>query len=264
ELQSFTGSDNQLWKLIQNGNYYGIVSKCSGDKSGFDVFDWSTENGGNINQWEYWGGDCQLWKITPVYPMVNNGKYTLRNVNSGLYVSDKSNNAVQSSAHKWTIKSTGDGAYTIQSEDGKALTVEKGSSENGANVSLETYTGNSSQKFMLKTNKDGSYSLMSVVSGGKSCVDVYEISMADGANLNQWEYWGGDGQKFVIEPSSTEKKTVIGDVNADGDFNISDLIMMQKFLLGNGTLTDWKTGDLCKDEKIDVFDMIMMRKLIIK
>ncbi len=264
ELQSFTGADNQLWKFVQNGSYYGIVSKCSGYKTVLDVFDWSTENGGNINQWEYWGGDCQLWKITPVYPMVNDGEYTLKNVNSGLFIADENGNAVQSSAQNWTIKSVGDGTYTVQSDDGKALTVENGSSENGANISLETYTGSSSQKFTLKANRDGSYSLMSVVSDGKACVDVYEISAEDGANLNQWEYWGGDGQKFIIEPASTEKKTVVGDVNADGEFAIADLVTMQKFLLGKGTLADWKAGDLCEDERIDGFDMVAMRKLIIE
>lgn len=104
---------------------------------------------------------------------------------------------------------------------------------------------------------------MSVVSDGKACIDVFEISTEDGANLNQWEYWGGDSQKFIIEPSSTEKKTVIGDVNADGKFTIADILMMQKFLLGSGNLTDWKAGDLCEDERIDVFDMVMMRNLII-
>lgn len=263
ELQSFTGTDNQLWKLVQNGSYYGIVSKCSEDKSGLDVFEWSTENGGNINQWEYWGGDCQLWKISPVYPMVNDGEYTLRNVNSGLYISDKNGNAVQSAVQNWTIKLTDDGAYSIRSADGKALTVENASSENGANVSLEPYSGNDSQKFTLKANRDGSYSLMSVVSDEKACVDVFEISTEDGSNLNQWEYWGGDGQKFIIEPVSAEKKTVIGDVNSDGEFTIADLVTMQKFILGSGTLIDWKAGDLCEDERIDVFDMVMMRKLIV-
>lgn len=262
ELQSFTGADNQLWKLVQNGSYYGIVSKCSGDKSGLDVFDWSTENGGNINQWEYWGGDCQLWKITPVYPAVNDGEYTLRNVNSGLFIADKNGNAVQSAAQKWTIKAVGDGSYTVQSADGRTLTVENGSAENGANISLEAYSGSSSQKFTIKANRDGSYALLSVVSGGTACVDVYEISSEDDANLNQWEYWGGDGQKFVIEPASAEKKAVIGDVNADGDFTVADLVMMQKFLLGGGSLTDWKAGDLCTDGRIDAFDMIAMRKLI--
>ena len=56
---------------------------------------------------------------------------------------------------------------------------------------------------------------------------------------------------------------VIGDVNADGSFNVADLVMMQKFLLGAGTLTDWKAGDLCPDERIDAYDMVMMRKLIV-
>lgn len=57
---------------------------------------------------------------------------------------------------------------------------------------------------------------------------------------------------------------VIGDVNADGKFSVVDLVMMQKFLLNNGELTDWKAGDLCSDERIDVFDMVMMRQLILK
>lgn len=57
---------------------------------------------------------------------------------------------------------------------------------------------------------------------------------------------------------------VIGDVNADGKFSVADLVMMQKFLLNNGELTDWKAGDLCSDERIDVFDMVMMRQLILK
>ena len=53
-------------------------------------------------------------------------------------------------------------------------------------------------------------------------------------------------------------------VNADGKFSVTDLVMMQKFLLNNGELTDWKAGDLCSDEIIDVFDMVMMRQLILK
>lgn len=59
-----------------------------------------------------------------------------------------------------------------------------------------------------------------------------------------------------------EDTSVRGDVNADGKFDISDLVMMQKFLLGNGTLTDWKAGDLCMNGKIDVFDLVAMRRLI--
>ena len=60
--------------------------------------------------------------------------------------------------------------------------------------------------------------------------------------------------------------TVIGDVNADGKFTVSDLVMLQKWLLGypNATLTDWKAGDLCEDGKINVFDLCMMRCELLK
>ncbi|MDE6833132.1 MAG: RICIN domain-containing protein [Ruminococcus sp.] len=262
ELQTFTGADNQLWKLVQDGNYYGIVSKCSADKSGLDVFDWSEENGGNINQWEYWGGECQLWKITPVYPNVNDGKYTIRNVNSGLYIAGKDGNAIQSSSGVWNIKSDSNGLYTIQSGDGKLLTVSEGKAENGTNISLESPDNKDSQKFTIKANKDGSYSLMSIVSGNKSCIDVFEISTEDGANLNQWEYWGGDGQKFIIEPSGI----VLGDVNADGTFNIADALLLQKWILGvsDTKLVDWKAGDLHADGKLDIFDLCLMKRMLKK
>lgn len=262
ELQAYNGADNQLWKLKKNGASYGIVSKCSGDTAGLDVYDWSEENGGNINQWNYWGGDCQLWEIEPVHPMVNSGKYTVRNLNSGLFISESDGNAVQSAEMTWTFKRLDDGKYTVQSADGRALTVENGSADNGANIILADYSGNDSQKFTLQCNKDGSYTLLSVVSDGKSCADVYEVSTDDGANICQWEYWGGNGQKFVLEPAP-EEKTIKGDVNADGEFNVSDVVMMQKFLLGIGSLNDWKAGNFVDDDVINVFDMVLMKRLLI-
>lgn len=265
ELQTYSGADNQLWKLKKNGASYGIVSKCSGDTAGLDVYDWSEENGGNINQWNYWGGDCQLWEIEPVHPMVNSGKYTVRNLNSGLFISESDGNAVQSTEMAWTFTRLDDGKYTVQSADGRALTVENGSADNGANIILKDYSGDDSQKFTLQCNKDASYTLLSVVSDGKACADIYEVSTDDGANICQWEYWGGDGQKFVLEPAP-EEKTITGDVNADRKFNVSDVVMMQKWLLAVPyiTLADWKAGDLCEDDIINVFDLCLMRRMLIE
>jgi arabinan endo-1,5-alpha-L-arabinosidase len=263
ELQAYIGADNQLWKLKKDGTSYGIVSKCSGDTAGLDVYDWSEENGGNINQWNYWGGDCQLWEIEPVHPMVNSGKYTVRNLNSGLFISENSGNAVQSSEMVWTFTLLDDGKYIVQSSDGRALTVENGSADNGANIALDNYSGDDSQKFILQCNKDGSYTLLSVVSDGKACADIYEVSTEDGANICQWEYWGGDGQKFILEPAMNEK-AITGDVNADGKFNVSDAVMMQKWLICAGDLTNWTAGDLNKDNIINVFDLCLMKRMLIE
>lgn len=69
----------------------------------------------------------------------------------------------------------------------------------------------------------------------------------------------------IIEPAASASKSIIGDVNADGQFNAADLVTLQKWLLAvpNVTLANWKAGDLCEDGRIDVFDLIMMRKLIV-
>lgn len=266
ELQEYKGTDNQLFSLIKSGNYYGILSKCSDGKGGLDVFEWSTENGGNVNQFVYNEYDCQLWKIEAVHSAISSGYYTMRNLNSGLYIAEKSESAVQSSALTWNIAKQQDGTYTIQTADGKALTVENNSADDGADIVLAEYTGDKSQKFNILCNKDGTYSLLTASSDKARCADVFEISTSDGANICQWEYWGGDGQKFILEAAEEVKapEKIIGDVNADESFTVADLVMLEKCLLGTGTLTDWQAGDLYNDGNIDVFDMIEMRKEIIK
>jgi arabinan endo-1,5-alpha-L-arabinosidase len=191
--------------------------------------------------------------VVPV--VIEEGKYSLKNVNSRLYIAESNGNVIQSSKQIWNIISTGEGEYSITDNSGNAITVENGSAEDGADIRVSSYTGDSSQRFRLKDNRNGSYSFMSVVSGGTRCIDVYNISVDDGANICQWEYWNGTGQQFILE----QEEDITGDVNADGVFNIADLVMMQNYLLGNGTLTDWRSGDLCADEIINVIDLCMMR-----
>ena len=53
-----------------------------------------------------------------------------------------------------------------------------------------------------------------------------------------------------------------GDVNADGKFDIADIVTLQKWLLAvpGVQLADWKAADLYADGKVDVFDLCMMRQ----
>ncbi|MCM1228161.1 MAG: RICIN domain-containing protein [Clostridium sp.] len=263
ELQTYTGTDNQLFKIIQDGAFCGIVSKCSGNTAGLDVYDWSTENVGVIKQWNYWGGACQMWKLTPVCPEVTDGTYTIKNLNSGRFISAIDENAVQGDEEKWTFTKQDDGTYTIQSSNGMFLTVD-GSFEDGTNIILAKATGDKSQRFTIYCNADGSYALLSAVSDNKSCADVYGISLEDGANICQWNYWGGVGQKFILEPTVSENKTIRGDVNADGAFNVSDAVMLQKWIVNDGEIIDFKAGDLYEDGILNVFDLCLMKRELIK
>ncbi|MGN0630719.1 MAG: dockerin type I domain-containing protein, partial [Ruminococcus sp.] len=131
-------------------------------------------------------------------------------------------------------------------------------------IILAQANGSDSQKFTIICSKDGSYSLLSVVSGGLSCADVYNISTIDGANICQWNYWGGDGQKFILEPAESAPEKVIGDVNADGIFSILDAVMMQKYLHGLENLTDMEAGELTGDGRINILDLSVMKDMLIK
>lgn len=73
-------------------------------------------------------------------------------------------------------------------------------------------------------------------------------------------------RKNGLDSIWNEYRKVKGDVNSDGVFNTSDLVIMQKYLLAvpDAALADWKSGDLCEDEIIDVFDLCMMKKLLIQ
>ena len=55
------------------------------------------------------------------------------------------------------------------------------------------------------------------------------------------------------------------DLNLDRQFNIADVVMLQKQLLGNQLyeLTNWRAADICKDGVVDVFDLVLMKKALL-
>lgn len=70
----------------------------------------------------------------------------------------------------------------------------------------------------------------------------------------------------VICNSYNQEDTLLGDINADGSFNIADIVMLQKWLLGvsDVTLPNWKAGDLCEDGKLNVLDLCMMKRKLVE
>lgn len=60
----------------------------------------------------------------------------------------------------------------------------------------------------------------------------------------------------------SHKSSVQGDVNADGVFDVSDVVLLQKWLLGipDAKLTDWKTADFCEDDTLNVLDLCRMKQ----
>lgn len=59
------------------------------------------------------------------------------------------------------------------------------------------------------------------------------------------------------------EETLRGDVNADGTFSIADIVMLQKWLVQNGSILDWKAGDLNEDHQLNSADLIQMKRMLL-
>lgn len=81
---------------------------------------------------------------------------------------------------------------------------------------------------------------------------------------NGYGYVDSKWISFIIY-ASEEEMIYNGDCNGDGEFNVSDVVLLQKWLLAvpDTHFSDWKAADLCKDDKLDVFDLCMMKRKLI-
>ena len=79
---------------------------------------------------------------------------------------------------------------------------------------------------------------------------------------------------IFTEPSTEEQLPPLsgmftlpdGDVNSDGILGISDVVMLQKWLLAvpDAKINNWKAADLNYDGYLDVFDLCLLKKELIK
>ena len=152
---------------------------------------------------------------TPSYSsdIIDGQIYTIKNVNSGLYLSVEGANAAngsnveQSSANGTQIQfravAAGDGCYYLVSQlgDGKsyALDVSGRHTDDETNIEIYEFNKGDNQKFMINKNADGTYSILTKITDGKSALDVNGKSRDNGANVQQYTYKGSDNQKWYFE-----------------------------------------------------------------
>ena len=59
---------------------------------------------------------------------------------------------------------------------------------------------------------------------------------------------------------------VPGDVDSNGEFSASDVVLLQKWLLAvpDTNLSDWNAGDLYEDGKLNILDLCAMKRMLIQ
>ena len=96
---------------------------------------------------------------------------------------------------------------------------------------------------------------------------------AEGANLDDMQnlYVSATAQAAKIYglyavPAKSSSETVLGDLNGDGELTLLDAVLMQRFLLGDLTLTDEQAAVMdCNEDGVwNAFDgAYLKRKLLL-
>lgn len=63
-----------------------------------------------------------------------------------------------------------------------------------------------------------------------------------------------------------DAERIAGDINADGNFDAMDILILKSWILGDQdiTLNDWKTADFCNDNELNVMDLLMIQRKILE
>ncbi|MDE6678181.1 MAG: RICIN domain-containing protein, partial [Ruminococcus sp.] len=298
-----TKNDDGSYKIrtrVSGGK--SVVEVANADKnSGANIQEWEINNA-NCQNWilePVTDAGCVMDESV-VYTFENVNSGMLMEVTNGT-MADNTNvqqwGANGYDCQKWILKSFGSGNYYwIRSAQDESYALKADGSSNGGNICLTTYsTKDSSQLFRFTKNLDGSYSIITHASKDKCLVEVASASKESGANVQQWEITNSSCQKWNI---STEKKPVAttqsttkstttkntttttttttttkpvdkevsGDLNDDGNLNVTDLVLLEKWLLSADStgIVNWKSADFNSDNILDVFDLCMMRKNLVR
>jgi hypothetical protein len=138
---------------------YKIVSV--GSEKALDVPKDQMNNGVEIQQWDYWGGTNQQWKLIPV------------------------------SGH--------DGLFKIHSQhSAKVLDAPLHQTNNGIHIQQWSYWGGANQHWQaIPTNSTGEvFKILSAQSG--KALDVPKDMTNNGILIQQWDYWGGTNQQWRL------------------------------------------------------------------
>lgn len=179
-----------------------IVFRSRNSGKVLDVTAIQLENGVRLQQWDYWGGGNQRWRVEPT----GDGFVRLVAAHSGRVadvwgVSRGSGAVVHQwdwwggENQQWRIEDLGNGYVRLMARhSGQAMDVAGFSRDNGAAIIQWPYHGGTNQQWRFSTADLGVFARHS----GKA-LDIRAVSPDNGARLQQWDWHGGGNQRFRFE-----------------------------------------------------------------
>lgn len=181
-VQSSSAGESSQWVIGVSGGYYTLKNVASGNC--LDVYTGSTANGTNVQTWESNGKISQQFQLEKVNIIAPGYYFITPSVNTNL-----------------------------------AVEVESVSTANGANVQVWTKTNKDHQKWQLKVNSDGSYSVLNANSG--KALDIEGKSTVSGANVSQFTNNETSNQKWDIRYNDDGSFSLISRLDSSLALNVS-------------------------------------------
>ena len=274
-LAAYTGADNQQFRLLRSGSYYGIVSKCSGDAAGLDVYEWSTENGGAVKQWEFWDGGCQIWEIRPTYASIPTHSYALRSVESGKFLSSAAGAVSETDEGKsWRVTLVSQTGwqnsicnYMLTDENGNVLTP-----AGDGTVMISPVNGGEEQIIQIDCNEDGSYTLSCCESQKFVLIPAETVTVTQPVQTTTAP--GTTTAETTTETAADTTATapagkrLPGDANCSGKVDVSDAVLTARTVNEDRTavITDQgkRNADCNQNGNVDSEDITMILRHIAK
>ena len=196
------------------------------------------------------------------YSTLSDGWYYIKNVNAQKYLQVQGNKAQSgqnvelgsgngSSGQRWYLSNKGSGQITLKSELGYMLDVTGGKNADGTNIQICSENGATAQTFMLKSNENNQYGIVTKNSEGAKGLDASNRGTYEGTNVQQYSYYGGINQLWVFEPIRSDNNN--GTI-ANGWYYIKN-VNAQKYLQvkdnkgANGQNVEIGTGTGVKGQK---------------
>lgn len=267
--------DSKMFKFVDNGDgTYTIATKPTDDESCIGIQSGSTAAGADATQWTCDGSDNQKWiveiKVDPI-----NGTLI-----QNLVVEDLS------TYKSWSIDDSialgdlvfGDRDVTFASLPNEVLGAEmiltacdaKNSTENlaafVAGEDMTVYVALDSRVTTVPAwLSDYTKTEMTAVNNKDVTFVLYAREVKAGETVTL----GANGQSagcvnYVVFASEAQNGPVAGDVNADGVLGIADAVMLQKWIVNAGDLTDQAAADCDANGTIDAFDLCLLKRLMIQ
>ena len=271
-IYSNTKSDAQLFKLVDNADgTYTIATKVTDDSSCLGVDGMSKNEGANVLEWKCAGTDDHKCIVSPkVEPMDSTliKALTIQDMehyNAWGLVDSASAGSVIYGDRDFTFTSL---PKELEGAEG-VLTACDAKKTNG---DLATFTaGADITTYVLLDQRvttvpdwltDWTNTTLTAQASNDVTYVIYSKAFAKGERvLLGTNGMSGSCVNYTVLVTAAHAGTQ-GDLNADGELTIADILLLQRWLLAvpDTTLPDWKAGDLSGDNQLDAMDLCLLKR----